>query len=90
MSLVEGSAGRIKYYGLPVERPPDRHRWFFGNEEASEFLRERGARRGFTIEQMDSEEGGCPAWRNKAGEDLLASMNVRGGTLWCVLRRGGR
>lgn len=87
MAIAEGTAGRLKYYGLPVERPADRHRWFFGFEEAAEFLRERGRRAGFEIEQLDSEDGGCPAWRTRDGQNLLESLNVRAGTLWCVLRR---
>jgi hypothetical protein len=87
MAIAEGSKGRLKYYGLPVDRPPDRHRWFFGFEEAAEFLRERGERAGFDVEQLDSEEGGCPSWRLRGGVDVLDSQNVRAGTLWCVLRR---
>jgi 2-polyprenyl-3-methyl-5-hydroxy-6-metoxy-1,4-benzoquinol methylase len=88
MAISEGSGGRLKYYGLPVDPPRDRHRWFFGFEEAAEFLRERGGRAGFLIEQLDSEEGGCPSWRGRGGDDLLGSRNVRAGTLWCVLARG--
>lgn len=86
-AIAEGSGGRAKFYGLPVDPPADRHRWFFGHDEAVEFLTERGRRRGFVVEQMDSEPGGCPSWRDRAGENLLGSDNVRAGTLWCVLRR---
>ena len=87
IEVTRGSAGRLKYYGLPVDRPADRHRWFFGFEEAAEFLRVRGGRAGFEVEQLDCEEGGCPSWRGRDGRDYLASANVRAGTLWCVLRR---
>ncbi len=89
LAIAEGSQGRLKFYGLPVDPPEDRHRWFFGHDEAVAFLTERGRRRGFDVEQIDSEEGGCPSWRDKAGADLLGSENVRGGTLWCVLVRAG-
>ena len=90
VSLMDGSQGRIKYYGLPVEKPADRHRWFFGHDEAAEFLTARGRMRGFSVEQLDCEEGGCPSWRKGGtGEDVLASLNIRGGTLWCALRRDG-
>lgn len=88
-AIAEGSAGRLKYYGLPVDRPADRHRWFFGFEEAAKFLSVRGERAGFVVEQLDSEEGGCPSWRLRDGRDVLGSANVRAGTLWCVLRRRG-
>jgi hypothetical protein len=87
VEITRGSAGRLKYYGLPVDPPRDRHRWFFGFEEAAEFLRVRGDRAGFEVQQLDTEEGGCPSWRGREGPDFLASPNVRAGTLWCVLRR---
>lgn len=86
-AIANGSQGRLKYYGLPVDPPGDRHRWFFGHEEAVAFLTERGRRAGFEVEQLDTEAGGCPSWRTRAGENLLGSENVRAGTLWCVLRR---
>jgi SAM-dependent methyltransferase len=92
MALTEGTSGggRLKYYGLPVNRPADRHRWFFGAEEAAEFLRERGRRNGFEVVQLDFEDGGCPSWRNREGLDMLDSPNVKLGTLWCVLARQGK
>lgn len=89
MGLHEGSGGREKFYGLPVDPPADRHRWFFGHDEAAEFLTERGRRRGFIVEQMDSEEGGCHPWRTSAGINVLSGSNIRGGTLWCLLAREG-
>ncbi|MEZ6235609.1 MAG: methyltransferase domain-containing protein [Phycisphaerales bacterium] len=88
-AIANGSQGRLKYYGLPVDPPADRHRWFFGHEEAVEFLTQRGRLAGFEVEQMDTEPGGCPSWRTRQGENLLGSANVREGTLWCVLRRAG-
>jgi 2-polyprenyl-3-methyl-5-hydroxy-6-metoxy-1,4-benzoquinol methylase len=33
-----------KFYGLPTERPRDRHRWFFTYAEARAFIRERSLR----------------------------------------------
>lgn len=86
----DGSGGRLKYYGLPVERPADRHRWFFGREEASDFLRERAGKNGFEVEQLDSEDGPCPVWRDEQGRNVLDHPNLKGGTIWCVLRRGDR
>lgn len=87
--LASGSGGRIKYYGLPAEAPADRHRWFFGFEEAAAFVRDRGARRGFEIEQLDAEKHG--AMERLAREPGIGALvdhpNVRHGTMWCVLRR---
>ncbi len=33
-ALTADGGGRLKFYGLPVDAPKDRHRWFFGAEEA--------------------------------------------------------
>jgi hypothetical protein len=88
-SLATGGSGKIKYYGLPLDRPPDRHRWFFGHEEAVAFLTGRAQRNGFVVEQLDAEDGPTPCWRGKDGADLLDIDNARGGTIWCLLRRAG-
>ena len=36
--------GSLKFYGLPVEVPRDRHRWFFNYEEAEKFIYGRAER----------------------------------------------
>lgn len=38
--IITGKGG-LKCYGLPVEKPKDRHKWFFNYEEAEEFVTER-------------------------------------------------
>lgn len=87
-SILEGGAGRLKHYGLPVEPPVDRHKWFFGFEDAARFVTERAERRGFRIEQLDAEDDRGPYWIGPGGADLLESPNIRLGTMWAVLRRG--
>lgn len=87
-SLLEGNGGRLKHYGLPLDPPRDRHRWFFGFEDAAEFLTRRAERNSFQVEQLDA---GCvsPAyWRvGKDARDVLDHPNVKLGTCWCVIRR---
>lgn len=85
--LFAGSGGRMKYYGLPPENPGDRHRWFFGFDEAAAFVRSRAARNGFTVEQLDSSHDGCCYWLNGSGENVLDHPNIHRGNLWAVLRR---
>lgn len=87
LELSRGSKGPLKYYGLPVEEPRDRHRWFFGFEEAAEFLRLRGQRNGMTIEQIDASERGCPVLKDASGRNVVETPNAQLGTLWCVLAR---
>jgi len=85
-SFVHNQSGRLKFYGLPVDPPADRHRWFFGAEEAAHFLTQRAARNRFEVEQLDHESLGCPLWMRNS-ENLLASPNITAGTTWCVLKR---
>lgn len=88
VEIFRGTFGRMKYYGLPVDPPGDRHRWFFGFEEAAEFLAVRGRRQGFEVEQLDAERVHGLYWRvGKEQRDALDSPNVQCGTTWCVLRR---
>lgn len=35
---IERGKGSIAHYGLPLEAPPDRHKWFFNADEARAFL----------------------------------------------------
>lgn len=89
-SIHRDSGGRLKFYGLPVDPPADRHRWFFGFEEAAAFLKGRGQRNGFTIEQLDAEPVPCRYWYVEPdSRDVLEHSNIQAGTCWCVLRRAG-
>lgn len=88
-ALKQGSKGRMKYYGLPVDPPADRHRWFFGFEEAAAFMAGRGRKNGFGVEQLDIEYTQDHYWYVEPDcRDVLDSLNVKAGTSWCVLRRG--
>ncbi len=44
-----------KFYGLPLEIPQDRHRWFFSFDEGVRFLHYRASRKGFEILSVESE-----------------------------------
>lgn len=41
----------IKFYGLPLERPSDRHRWFFNEFEAVEFVMHKAEENNFEVVQ---------------------------------------
>lgn len=41
----------MKYYGLPLEKPKDRHRWFFNTEEAVDFVNYRSKKNNYRIEK---------------------------------------
>lgn len=46
--LGKGLGGK---YGLPPEVPADRHRWLFKLNDARRFVRERGAKQGFSVSE---------------------------------------
>lgn len=42
----------IKFYGLPLSKPRDRHRWFFNTEEAVDFVNYRAKKNNYKIENI--------------------------------------
>lgn len=43
-------SGRVgKFYGLPAEKPEDRHRWFFSHTDIEKFFREYSRKNGHSI-----------------------------------------
>ena len=47
--LLLKNTGSTKFYGLPLEKPLDRHKWFFNYEEALNFVKKRGEKNSFNI-----------------------------------------
>ena len=82
-----------KFYGLPLEAPADRHRWFFSYGEAEKFICYRAGLNGMRVLQMEPERmGGEPTrWKRLARMVLfrndLNPRNLYAGTLWAVLER---
>lgn len=88
----------LKFYGLPLEPPGDRHRWFFSNEDAEKFIAYRAARNAMCIVQMDNDgirhrRLSLKTLVRRLAETILFRndffnfKNVRAGTLWAVLER---
>ena len=44
--------GSFKHYGLPLDPPEDRHRWFFSFDEARSFLEGQAARKGLEVREL--------------------------------------
>lgn len=55
---AEDKALNFKYYGLPAQRPEDRHKWFFSNSDADHYVRSKAADNDMAIVQIDSEGSG--------------------------------
>lgn len=90
----------IKFYGLPLEPPHDRHKWFYSNEEAERFVLYRAGKNGMQVLQMDNEGigGEGRGWKRLmrvlARSVLLRNdlnlNNLYAGTLWAVLEKENR
>ncbi|MGE3153971.1 MAG: class I SAM-dependent methyltransferase [Nitrospiraceae bacterium] len=90
----------MKFYGLPVEPPTDRHKWFFSADEAKAFVTYRASANKMRILQMDHEAWSVEGygWKNAvrtwARNILLRSSlnveNLYAGTLWVVLEKESR
>jgi len=49
---IEKGKGSIAHYGLPLEKPGDRHRWFFSMNEAISFLEGQAERMTLKISEI--------------------------------------
>lgn len=84
-----------KFYGLPVEPPADRHRWFFSYEEAEHFVRRRAELNHMGVVQLEPERIGREgSLKRRIGRYLLLHKDVNpknlyAGTLWAVLEKSG-
>ena len=45
----------VKFYGLPEEKPDDRHRWFFSFEEALDFLKYKSNKNNFSLQIAETD-----------------------------------
>jgi SAM-dependent methyltransferase len=83
--------GSIGFYGLPVTRPADRHRWFFNLEEARAFLEAQARRHGLIVREMYAMEEPRPKplrWiRRCAHATQMRYLNRHAHTLWTVLEK---
>jgi hypothetical protein len=87
----------MKFYGLPLEPPADRHKWFFSADEAKAFIAYRASKNNMRILQMDHEAWGIEGhgWRrilrtlarNILLRPSLQMDNLYAGTLWVVLEK---
>ena len=63
----------MKFYGLPLEPPEDRHKWYFSNEEAQKFILYRGAKNNMrvckwtTMGRLMKDAGGGGCYENLPG-----------------------
>lgn len=86
----------MKFYGLSLDKPEDRHKWFFSTEEAEKFIQYRSKKNNMEIVQIDVEGD----WNFKVSMkrlflkllfkeyfNLISNRNLYTGTLWAVLKK---
>lgn len=81
--------GSFKHYGLPLDRPMDRHKWFFSLTEAIAFFeghRQRGLFKNLTLHATEKPRPApVRALRRIRYPDELHYLNRYAHTLWAVL-----
>lgn len=81
--------GSFTHYGLPLDRPMDRHKWFFSLTEAMKFFeghRQRGLFRNLSLHATEKPRpAALRALRRIRYPDELHYLNRYAHTLWAVM-----
>ncbi len=90
---IERGRGDFAHYGLPVERPQDRHRWFFSFGQARTFLTGMADKHGMkVVDIFGTEQPRNPLVRFvrhlRYGPDCYSNRYVQ--TVWVVLSKQDR
>lgn len=89
---IERGYGSFKHYGLPTEKPHDRHKWFFSLSEARHFVREQIRKNG-DIQLVEERVSEKPKFflfrllRHLRYPNQEYYLNRYAHTLWTVLKR---
>lgn len=85
----------LKFYGLPREKPEERHKWFFSTEEAEMFIRYRARNNNMEVIQIDFKETNIGILERvilklRLFDSLkwIGNRNLYAETLWAVLKKG--
>lgn len=87
---IERGWGTFAHYGLPVDKPQDRHRWFFNHVQARDFLLQSAKRQGLEVEEMfATEQNRSPLVRllRKLRYPGDKYLNRYSQTIWVLLRK---
>jgi len=86
----------LKYYGLPFEKPDDRHKWFFSTDEAIRFVKYKAKKNNMKIVQIDYEGNEHLHFSIKKMitkllfpklSKIISNKNLHTGSLWIVLEK---
>jgi len=83
--------GHFLHYGLPVQRPGDRHKWFFSTSEAEAFLRSQAQHIGLDIVDLHTTEKPRSSLirnlRRLRYPNQARYLNRYAHTLWALLQK---
>ncbi|MFH1144247.1 MAG: class I SAM-dependent methyltransferase [Candidatus Eisenbacteria bacterium] len=91
--LIGRGKGYFCHYGLPLQRPEDRHKWFFNLSDAQRFLEGQAGGRGLDIREMFYSEKPKPGLLKLLRRILYPGERYRnryGNALWAVLEKRTR
>lgn len=87
---IERGRGQFAHYGLPAERPDDRHRWFFSYMQARDFLASVAQRHSLRMPELFGTEQHRPAplrWIRRLSHSREAYLNRYAQTIWSVFEK---
>ncbi len=88
---IERGRGHIGHYGLPLQAPPDRHKWFFALSEAKQFLDGKALENQLAVVESFATEKPrntlLSALRRLRYPNQLAYLNRYAHTYWTVLAK---
>jgi SAM-dependent methyltransferase len=88
---IERGKGSFGHYGLPVDPPRDRHKWFFSLTEAKEFIEGQLKKYPITLLELRASEKPrfflLRAWRRVCYPSKPRYLNRYAHTLWAVLEK---
>lgn len=87
---IERGRGTFAHYGLPVDPPMDRHKWFFNYTQAREFLERQSQKNFLRIVEMFATEKPKP-WPARAFRKIIYQgeryRNRYTQTVWAVYEK---
>lgn len=87
---IEKGRGSFAHYGLPAEKPNDRHKWFFNFEEALHFMHSKAETNQLKLVERFATEKPKPGLvrlARKLRYPGIRYMNRYTGTLWAVFEK---
>ncbi len=85
--VVHGKAS--KFYGLPFDRPEDRHRWLFSYKDIDRFFEHFAKEKGCLIKRKFLQCSYTNSWRGRTMRSLVRAFNIDSASqsLWILLEK---